>query len=216
MIQSVRIICCIAVHVGLLLHQMDVSTAFLYADIQELVFVEQPPGFDVKDKDGGELVMQLEKGLYGLAQSPGNWFNTIDPALVEITFVPLQSDTCVYLYDHDGVRIYLTLYVDYLLLASNNSNAMAMVKEKLKQRFKMTDMGAVSLVLGMAINRNLERGTLTISQKAYSKSILERFGMSECKPTNTPGYGPELSNQQPDETLLDEEETSATKASWGA
>ena len=59
MIQSVRIICCIVVHFGLLLHQMDVLTAFLYAHIRELVFVEQPPGFEVKDKDGGELVMQL-------------------------------------------------------------------------------------------------------------------------------------------------------------
>ena len=43
MIQSVRITCCIAVHFGLLFHQMDVSTAFLYADIQELAFVEQSP-----------------------------------------------------------------------------------------------------------------------------------------------------------------------------
>ena len=119
--------------------------------------------------------MQLEKSLYGLAQSSGNWFNTIDPALVEIGFVPLQCDTCVYLYDHDGVRIFLTLYVDDLLLASNNSDAMAMVKEKLKQRFKMTDMGAVSLLLGIETKRDLERGTLSISQEAYSKSILERF-----------------------------------------
>ena len=95
MSQSVRIICCIAVHFGLLLHQMNVSTAFLYADIQELVFVEQPPDFEVKDKDGGELLMQLEKSLYGWAQSSGNRFNTIDPALVEIGFVPRQSDTCV-------------------------------------------------------------------------------------------------------------------------
>ena len=69
---------------------MDVSTAFLFADILENVFVEQPPGFEVKDKDGGDLVMQLEKRLYGLAQSPGNWFHTIDPVLVEIGFVPLK------------------------------------------------------------------------------------------------------------------------------
>ena len=96
--------------------------------------------------------------------------------------------------------------MDGLLLASTNSDAMAMVTEKLKQRFEMADKGAVSLVLGMEIKRDLERGTLTISQGTYSKSMLERFGMSECTPTNTPGYGHEISNQQHDETLLDEEE----------
>ena len=92
------------------------------------------------------------------------------------------------------------------LLASEISDAMALVKEKLKQHFKMTDMGAVSLVLGLEAKGDLARGTLTISQQAYSKSIRERFGMSECKPTNTPGYGPKLSKQQPDENILDEEE----------
>ena len=205
-IHSVRIICCIAVHFGLLLHQMDVPTAFLHADIQALVFVEQSPGFEVEGEDGGELAMQLEKSPYGLAQSLENWFNTIDPALVKIGFVPLKSDTCVYLYDHDRVRIYLTLCVDDLLLASNKSDAMVTVNKKLKQRFKMTDTGTVSLVLGIEIIRDLERGTITILQEPFSKSILERFGMSECKPTNTPGYGHELSNQQPDETLLDDEQ----------
>ena len=119
--------------------------AFLYADIPENVF-EQPPNFEAKDKDGGDLVMQLETSLYALPQSPENWFHTIDPVLVEIGFVPLKSDTCVYLYDHDGVWIYLTLYVDYLLLAGNNSEAMSMVK-KLQKRFKMTDMGPASLCL---------------------------------------------------------------------
>ena len=71
----------------------------------------------------------------------------------------------------------MTLYVDDLLTASNNSDAMAMVEEKLKQRLKMTDIGAVSLVLGKAIKRGLERGNLTISQEAYSESILDIFGM---------------------------------------
>ena len=53
----------ITVDYDLDMDHMDVSTAFLYADIQEKGFVEQPPGFVVKDKDGGELVMQLEKSL---------------------------------------------------------------------------------------------------------------------------------------------------------
>ena len=73
---------CIVVHFGLKWDHMDVSTAFLYADIQEKVFVEQPPGFEAKAKGGGDLVMQLEKSLYGLAQSPGTGFTPLTPSLL--------------------------------------------------------------------------------------------------------------------------------------
>ena len=76
-----------------------------------------------------------------------------------------------------------------------------MIESQLKQRFKMTGMREASYVLGIKIKGDRQLGTLTISQEAYSKSILERFGMSDCKPTSTPGYGPELSQ----DTLLDEE-----------
>ena len=133
-LQSVRIFVAITVEYDLDMDHMDVSTAFLYADIQEKVFVEQAPGFVVKDKDGGELVMQLEKNLYGLAQSLGNWFHTIDPVLIDIGFVPLKSDICVYVYNREGVKIILTLDVDDLLLAGNNAEAMAMVKSPVKHR----------------------------------------------------------------------------------
>ena len=60
-VQSVRTVACITVEFNLIFDRMDVSTAFLYADIQEQVLVEQPPGFEVKDKDGGDMVMQLKK-----------------------------------------------------------------------------------------------------------------------------------------------------------
>ena len=60
-------------------------------------------------------------------------------------------------------------------------------------------------MLSIETKRDRQLGTLTIIQVAYSKSILERFGMSDCKPTSTSGYGPELSNKQPEDTLLDEE-----------
>ena len=119
----------------------------------------------------------------------------------------------MYLYDHNGAKIYFTLYVDDLFLAGNESNTIPMVKGKLQKRVKMTDMVEASLVLGMKIKRDREAGTLTISQEAYCKSILERFGMSDCKPTSTPGYGSEKPNNQPEDTLLNEEETRNTKGS---
>ena len=52
--------------------QLDVKSAFLYAEIEE-VFVEAAPGFERTDEDGVQLLMKLGKSLYGLAQSPGSW-----------------------------------------------------------------------------------------------------------------------------------------------
>ena len=63
-LKSVRIFVTITVEYDLDMDHMDVSTAVLYADIQERVFVEQAPGFVVEDKDGGELVMQLRTVSY--------------------------------------------------------------------------------------------------------------------------------------------------------
>ena len=93
----------------------------------------------------------------------------------------------MYVHNLEAVKIILTLYVDDLLLVGNSVEAMAMVKSQLKQRFKMTDMGEASLLLGIGIKKDRQVGTLTSSQEAYSKSTLERFGMSVCKPASAPG-----------------------------
>ena len=66
--------------------KLDVKTAFLYADIEEEVFVAELPGFETNDNENVLLVVKLGKILYGLAQSPGKWLHTIDPVLSSIGF----------------------------------------------------------------------------------------------------------------------------------
>ena len=92
--------------------QLDVKTAFLYADIEEDVFVEMTPGYETTNRKEVQLVMKLGTSLYGLAQSPQNWWKTIEGVyLVEIGFIQLKSDTCVYIYNHNNTVVILTLYV---------------------------------------------------------------------------------------------------------
>ena len=148
---------------------------------------------------------RLWKSLYGLSQSPGNWFHTIDPVLISIGFVLLKSDICMYIYDHDGIIIILALYVDDHLVIGGDIQLIEKIKRKLMDQFKMTYMGDVSLVLGMQVTRDRQGKTLTISQENYTKSILERFGMADCKLSSTPGFGPELSTKQPEGTLLNKQ-----------
>ena len=80
----------------------------------------------------------------------------------------------------------------------------------------MGDLGDVSLVLGMQVTRDRKKGTLTISQEDYTKSILARFGMENCKPSSIPGTGSELSTEQPAETLLNKEQTQRYQAITGS
>ena len=79
------------------------------------------------------------------------------------------------------------------------------IKEKLMGKFKMADMGDTSLVLDMQVMRDRERGRLAITQENYTKSALDRFGMGSCNPLSNPGFGSELSLEQPEETLLNAE-----------
>ena len=84
------------------------------------------------------------------------------------------------------------------------------------EKFKMRDLGNVSLVLGMPVTRDRAKGSLTTSQESYTESILERFGMGNCKPLSTPGYGSELSTVQPEATLLGKVDTQRYQAIVGS
>ena len=71
----------------------------------------------------------------------------------------------------------------------------------------MTDMRKVSRILGMEVTRDYDEGTLAITQTAYVDNILERFEMQDANAAHTPGYGPELSAEQPEDKLLGTEAT---------
>ena len=98
-LQSIRMVLAIAAEKIWEVFQVDVNTAFLYAllEEEEKVLVENTPGFVQFTTDGVRYVMDLQKSLYGLAQSPRNWWKTTDPKLIEIRFVPLNGQLRVHL-----------------------------------------------------------------------------------------------------------------------
>ena len=99
----------------------------------------------------------------------------------------------------------LTIFVDDILITTPDKIFLVRTKKKLMDWFTMSDLGEVSLILGMKITRDRVKTTLSISQTDYAMSILKRFGMQDCNPASTPSYGTELSLDQPADTLLDED-----------
>ena len=129
----------------------------------------------------------------------------MDHQLGKIGFRSLKSDSCIYIYEDDNSSAILTLYVDDIVLLGANKQLLGKLKKKLMGRFEMTDMGDVSKVFGMNVTRNHDEGTITINQKEYTEDIVQRYGMRGCNPTYTPGVGPELFLDQPEENLSNEE-----------
>ena len=90
------------------------------------------------------------------------------------------------------------------------------IKQKLLSRFSITDMGDVSLVLGMGVTRDREKATVTITQETYTKSLLELYGMASCNSTYTPGLGKGPSIDHLEERLLSKEEKQRFQAITGS
>ena len=98
-ITSVRTLMQIAVQHDLVVHQLDVKTAYLNAPIDCEIFVDQPEGFEIKSSlPGKKLVCRLNKSLYGLKQSGRNWNTLLHSFLIENGFSQSSTDTCIYSY----------------------------------------------------------------------------------------------------------------------
>jgi len=111
---------------GKRIHQMDVKTAFLYSKLMETVYVRQPEGFEVEGKE--DWVYRLKKSLYGLKQSTRKWYRTITPVLQEFGFVRCESDHNIFVLTKNGCTTYIALYVDDLLIISENDDHLAEIK----------------------------------------------------------------------------------------
>jgi hypothetical protein len=153
------------------IEQMDVKTAFLYGEIEEDIWIELPTRCGASGK-----TTKLKKALYGLKQAPRVWYNTLATFLLLLGFQPLDADSSVFC--RDGVII--AIYVDDLLLAGASKPDIDKIKDSLKERFKMSDLGACHFYLGMEVIRDRPRRTLRLSQTAYLRKVLQDFGMEHC------------------------------------
>ncbi|WJX64387.1 hypothetical protein P8452_49170 [Trifolium repens] len=191
---SIRVLMAIVNQYDLELEQMDVKTAFLHGELEETIYMQQPEGF-VEDKS---KVCLLKKSLYGLKQSPRQWYRRFDEFLLKGGFVRSNYDSCVYMMKrNEKVILYLLLYVDDILMASSDKHEIQKLKEMLNGEFEMKDLGSAKRILGMDILRDRSKGELFLSQHDYLKKVVERFRMSDSKVVNTPlGHHSKLSIKQ--------------------
>jgi hypothetical protein len=182
---SNRTVLALVAHYDMALEQMDVKTAFLHGDLEEQIYMEQPEGFSQPRQE--HLVCKLKKSLYGLKQSPRQWYKRFDSYMIKIGYMRCEYDCCVYVKSlDDGSFIFLLLYVDDMLIAAKSIVEVNKLKVLLSKEFDMRDLGTAKKILGMEIRRDRDAKKLRLSQAGYVKKVLERFSMENAKPVSTP------------------------------
>ena len=171
-------------HFDLELHHMDVKTAFLNSDIDETIYMVKPENY--VSGDTKRMVYKLKKSIYGLKQSSRQWYYKFHQVIISFGFEMNKVDDCIYHKFNGSKHIYLVLYVDDILLATNDIGMLHETKRFLSKKFEMKDLGDAFFVLGIQIHRDRSRGKLGLSQMSYIEKILKRFDMHDCKPGDTP------------------------------
>lgn len=170
--ESIRLLLALAARDDLEIANFDVKTAFLNGDLQEELYMHQPPGYEVECNES--VVCKLHRSLYGLKQSPRCWNMKFVNFLRKFNFAPTESDSCVFVSKLNQDFVFLALYVDDGLLLSKSQHEIEKVLSYLKQFFQITVEPATQFV-GLEIQRNRATREIKISQKAYAKRVIKRF-----------------------------------------
>jgi hypothetical protein len=181
-ISSIRILIALASIYKLVIHQMDVKTAFLNGDLEEEIYMAQPEGCVAPGQE--KKVCKLLKSLYGLKQAPKQWHEKFNEVLFSDGFSSIEVDKCVYIKSLNGEHVIICLYVDDMLIFGTCVDIVIKTKSFLSSKFDMKDMGEASVILGVRIIRKGD--SIILSQEHYVEKLLKKFGHYDSNPMGTP------------------------------
>lgn len=180
---TIRMVIALAARNGWKLFQLDVKSAFLHGELQEDVYVSQPPGYVVTGEE--DKVYKLKKALYGLKQAPRAWFNRIEGYFIKEGFERSSCEHTLFTKREEKNKILIvSLYVDDLVFTGNDLIMISKFKESMKSEFEMTDPGEMKYFLGVEIQQSANG--IHICQRKYAEDILKRFGMENYNGVKNP------------------------------
>ncbi|MBW0534400.1 hypothetical protein O181_074115 [Austropuccinia psidii MF-1] len=176
-LNSLRCLIAHAASKGLHFHQIDVKSAFLNAPLTEVVYLSIPQGLDI---DQRRSCLRLKKAIYGLKQAPLAWYQRLKEWLLKIGFSSCVLDPCVFFRSKDSPT-WLYIHVDDIAIFGKD---VLTFKDEIAQEFDIKDIGCADLMLGIKITHGIE--SITLDQSHFTESLLDLYGLSQCKSVATP------------------------------
>jgi hypothetical protein len=198
-LKAFRIIMWMSVFLGLRSTQLDIKTAFLYGDMDKEIYMQPPPGYE---HIGCVL---LKKSIYGARQAPKIWFGTLTKEFYALGFVATVSDSCVFY--HPTEHFYILIWVDDIVLCTNNETLRTTVVNHLESKFDLTNMGLLRHFVGLQVDYFDTH--LTIHQHDYAEKLCDTFDDNDYI-YSTP-YDPNIKFSQTQQPTTDKEKANMSK-----
>jgi Reverse transcriptase (RNA-dependent DNA polymerase) len=132
---------------GWSLHQIDVENIFLQGILEEEVYMTILSGH--KRENTSNLICMLNKFIYRLKQSSRGWYEKLTQFLTSCNFKVSDSDSSLFTRNNINGTMVILVYVDDIIITSNNSMEIDYIKNYLKQKFKIKDFKKLKYFLGI-------------------------------------------------------------------
>ncbi|RDX60598.1 hypothetical protein CR513_61247, partial [Mucuna pruriens] len=180
---TVRVIISLIAHFGWNLQQFDVKNAFLHGELEEVVYMEIPPRFYSHNEKN--MVCRLKKALYGLKQSPRAWFGRFAQVMISLGYRQSQGDHTLFIkHSPNGKLTLLLVYVDDMIVTSDDEIEKLNLKEKLATQFEMKELGKLKYFLGIEVAYSKQG--IFISQRKYVLDLFKETEKLGCKISRVP------------------------------
>ncbi|CAI7906795.1 unnamed protein product, partial [Closterium sp. NIES-53] len=166
------------------LHSLDFSTAFLQGSLHEEIWLRRQPGFTESFPVGTQW--SLRRPVYGLRQVPREWHDIQRTTLAAVGYAPATADPSLVLRTDTSLKpFYILVYIDDLVFATADTQALTLVKLELQKRHTCTDLGELRSYLGLQITRDRAQRTITLTHSHMVHQVLQRFGFQFSSPQPT-------------------------------
>ena len=182
-IESFRLLLAIATYLDLEIHQWDIVSAYINADLTEDIYMKVPKALGLPPG----TILKVLKSLYGLKQSGREWYHHAATKLTQLGFQRLECDWTIFQNAKRGILI--GLYVDDMIIVAKDIKDINTLRIELSDIYKVKDLKEINLCLGQRVTRDRKLGTLWIDQERYIQECLDYFKLNDLAEANSPVDG---------------------------
>lgn len=172
---------------------VDVKYAYLNGKLKEEIYMK------LETDSNKKRIVKLQRPIYGLKQSGHNWNDALDGFLTKLGLIRLSTSNCI---SHLDYHAFVIIYVDDILIFSQEEKTLDEIAEKIGKEYEIRDLGKLSYFLGISVHQTEHE--ICLSQQAYVRSLIEEYGLQDCRPSHTP-LEPGIKLSKEDCPVTDEE-----------